>query len=94
MLLFSLRAQIVTTVPSSVIPKRLPCFKRKKEEPPEDINEVIDLEEAEEAAEELPPLPTEDDIARNGQILWIRGLSRLQTQVKLTPRTEPICLPF
>ncbi|XP_062608894.1 plasma membrane calcium-transporting ATPase 2-like isoform X4 [Saccostrea cucullata] len=60
--------QIITTIPTSVIPKNI-CRKRK-------TPEVEDEEEEE--VEEVDGMP-----GRRGQILWIRGLARLQTQIRV-----------
>jgi Ca2+ transporting ATPase len=65
-------AQIITTVPTSLIPKRLCAWRKKKAEE--------EAEEEEEEVEEVDGMP-----GRRGQILWIRGLARLQTQVRACP---------
>ncbi|XP_061187596.1 plasma membrane calcium-transporting ATPase 2-like isoform X4 [Saccostrea echinata] len=61
--------QIITTIPTSVIPKNI-CKKGKKSLEVED--------EEEEEVEEVDGMP-----GRRGQILWIRGLARLQTQIRV-----------
>ncbi|XP_078339842.1 plasma membrane calcium-transporting ATPase 2-like isoform X8 [Crassostrea virginica] len=62
--------QIITTVPTAVIPKKICWWRRKSsaEEP----------EMEEELEEEVDGMP-----GRRGQILWIRGLARLQTQIRV-----------
>lgn len=66
--------QVVTSIPNSVIPKRLPCFRRKPQ--------TDGVSQENEDSDELEPLPDENELNRKGQILWIRGLSRLQTQMQ------------
>lgn len=64
--------QIITTIPTSVLPKRICSWGGKKQQEME--------EDQEEEAEEVDGVP-----GRRGQILWIRGLARLQTQVRACP---------
>lgn len=58
--------QIVTTVPSKKLPKALVAGAG---EPP-DMSALLEMKDS-----------NEDGDKRTGQILWIRGLTRLQTQV-------------
>ncbi|XP_056000325.1 plasma membrane calcium-transporting ATPase 2-like isoform X5 [Ostrea edulis] len=62
--------QVITTIPTSVIPKRICSWASKKpeEEEEDEVEEV----------EEVDGMP-----GRRGQILWIRGLARLQTQIRV-----------
>lgn len=68
--------QIISSIPTS----RLKFLKsaghgtQKEEIPDEELEELEELEEIDHAEREL----------RRGQILWFRGLNRIQTQV--TPR--------
>lgn len=62
--------QIITTIPTSVLPKRICSWGGKK---PQEMEE-----DQEEEAEEVDGVP-----GRRGQILWIRGLARLQTQIRV-----------
>ncbi|XP_034306067.2 plasma membrane calcium-transporting ATPase 2 isoform X10 [Magallana gigas] len=62
--------QIITTIPTSVLPKRICSWGGKKQQEVE--------EDQEEEAEEVDGVP-----GRRGQILWIRGLARLQTQIRV-----------
>lgn len=65
--------QIISTIPTS----RLKFLKtaghgtQKEEIPDEELEELEDMEEIDHAEREL----------RRGQILWFRGLNRIQTQV-------------
>ena len=77
--------QVVTTIPSSVIP----TFGGKQKR-----NAAGEIEmQALTPEEEEPDLLANDDMGRRGQILWIRGLTRLQHQVSASPssaaRTQP-----
>ena len=67
---FSPRFQLITTIPTHKLPRCLARGSMTKEE-----IELIDKEE--------PLEPTVDDMGRRGQILWIRGLTRLQHQVRM-----------
>ncbi|KAM7539761.1 hypothetical protein Aperf_G00000043825 [Anoplocephala perfoliata] len=69
--------QLVISVPESIIPV---CKRRKAVEPtPEEV-----AEEEENIEEEPSGTPSEEDEAAvKGQILWLRGLNRLQTQLKV-----------
>lgn len=62
--------QIITTIPTSVLPKRICSWGGKKAQEVE--------EDQEEEVEEVDGVP-----GRRGQILWIRGLARLQTQIRV-----------
>lgn len=62
--------QIITTIPTSVLPKRICSWGGRKQQEVE--------EDQEEEAEEVDGVP-----GRRGQILWIRGLARLQTQIRV-----------
>ncbi|VUZ46904.1 unnamed protein product [Hymenolepis diminuta] len=66
--------QLVISIPDSVIPV---CKRKKHVEPePEEPEEEEDIEE------EPSGTPSEEDeTAVKGQILWLRGLNRLQTQM-------------
>lgn len=69
--------QVIATVPT----ERLPCLKEAG----------LGLEPGEEEGEELAEDEEEIDCAerelRRGQILWFRGLNRIQTQVPFNPLT-------
>lgn len=71
--------QVIATVPT----ERLPCLKEAG----------LGLEPGEEEGEELAEDEEEIDCAerelRRGQILWFRGLNRIQTQV-LAKRPKPL----
>ena len=74
--------QVVTTVPSKVMP---PYTKTKRNAAGEIEMQPLRREEE----EEVDILGT-DDMGRRGQILWIRGLTRLQHQVSRTlPQLPP-----
>lgn len=66
---FPLFLQIVTCVPTKSLPKNI-CSWGHGEEEEEIIPDVVDT-----------AMPTE--VGRRGQILWVRGLTRLQQQVCL-----------
>ena len=63
--------QLVTTIPTSKLPKSWTTGRMTSEE--------VELMERRDS-EPADPLAT-DDMGRRGQILWIRGLTRLQHQV-------------
>lgn len=65
--------QVITTIPTHKLPKRIFTF--FSQPPPELAVDEI------EGADELHPLES-DTMGRRGQILWVRGLTRLQQQVK------------
>nr|VZI15731.1 unnamed protein product [Spirometra erinaceieuropaei] len=66
--------QLIICIPDSVIPE---CKKKRPVKP----GEVEEEEEEEEDIEAEPSgVPSEEETAVKGQILWIRGLNRLQTQ--------------
>lgn len=71
--------QVIATIPTSRLKflKEAGRLTQKEEIPEEELNE--DVEEIDHAEREL----------RRGQILWFRGLNRIQTQVRGTPRTGP-----
>ncbi len=75
--------QLISSIPTS----RLKFLKsaghgtQKEEIPDEELEELEELEEIDHAEREL----------RRGQILWFRGLNRIQTQV--TFQTIQICSP-
>lgn len=62
--------QLITTIPASVLPKKLCTWGRRDEGDSPDVG-------VEAAGSE-----TDLDV-RRGQILWVRGLTRLQQQVRL-----------
>lgn len=72
--------QVISSIPTS----RLKFLKtaghgtQKEEIPDEELEDMEDLEEIDHAEREL----------RRGQILWFRGLNRIQTQVT-SPRRSP-----
>ncbi|XP_069694639.1 plasma membrane calcium-transporting ATPase 2 isoform X6 [Periplaneta americana] len=66
--------QLVTTVPTRKIPKILSWGRGH----PEEYTEAITLGE-----EKFDPDSQEGKKPRAGQILWIRGLTRLQTQIRV-----------
>nr|CAD7260422.1 unnamed protein product [Timema shepardi] len=65
--------QVVTTVPTRKLPKILSWGRGH----PEEYTEAINLGE-----ENFDPDSQDGKKPRTGQILWIRGLTRLQTQIK------------
>lgn len=65
--------QVIISIPNSVVPK---C-KRKK------VEEEDDGEDEREIEDVLTPHSNEPELPVKGQILWIRGLNRLQTQIKV-----------
>lgn len=71
--------QVIATIPTSRLKflKEAGRLTQKEEIPEEELNE--DVEEIDHAEREL----------RRGQILWFRGLNRIQTQVYEAPRTRP-----
>ena len=77
--------QVVTTVPSKVMP---PYTKTKRNAAGEIEMQPLRREEE----EEVDILGT-DDMGRRGQILWIRGLTRLQHQVSRTPSPNSVPPP-
>jgi hypothetical protein len=68
----SLHFQFVTSVPTHKLPRNLSWGSGTAEE----------IERMEEALDEVPEDGTDQDVGRRGQILWVRGLTRLQHQVK------------
>jgi len=64
--------QLVTSVPTDMLPKRLPQLRRAADK------QEIELNERQPEPEE----ETVEDLTPRGQILWIRGLTRLQHQVE------------
>ncbi|VDN09248.1 unnamed protein product [Dibothriocephalus latus] len=68
--------QVIICIPDSIIPE---C-KRKR---PAKAAEVEEEEEEEDIEAEPSGIPSEEETAVKGQILWIRGLNRLQTQLKV-----------
>jgi Ca2+ transporting ATPase len=66
--------QLITTIPTKRIPKRFTWGSG----PPE---EIIDATSS--LVEDGSSGSLSQDVKRTGQILWIRGLTRLQTQVCL-----------
>ncbi|XP_071134662.1 plasma membrane calcium-transporting ATPase 2-like isoform X3 [Mytilus edulis] len=62
--------QLVTTVPTSTIPKNVCRRLRGRHEEDEEVDHDIMMEE-------------EDVGGRRGQILWVRGLTRLQQQIRV-----------
>ena len=67
--------QVIATIPTSRLKflKEAGRLTQKEEIPEEELNE--DVEEIDHAEREL----------RRGQILWFRGLNRIQTQVPAAP---------
>lgn len=72
--------QVIATIPTSRLKflKEAGRLTQKEEIPEEELNE--DVEEIDHAEREL----------RRGQILWFRGLNRIQTQVWGAPRAGPV----
>ncbi len=68
--------QVVISVPDVIIPE---CKRKKK--PAEVAAEEEEEEEDDIEAEPSGTPSEEDESAVKGQILWLRGLNRLQTQV-------------
>lgn len=64
--------QVITSIPTRSLPKHL-CSWGK--EVPEDVDEI---DAANEAGQ-----PSGDGVGRRGQILWVRGLTRLQQQIRV-----------
>lgn len=94
--------QIINCIPTSIIPKHMPWAKKKstttdnqlkykspdypnESDEEEDFDEIGDLEHANNDDDD-------DDLKNSGQILWIRGLSRLQTQVITEMRLVGLCV--
>lgn len=73
-------SQVIATIPTSRLKflKEAGRLTQKEEIPEEELNE--DVEEIDHAEREL----------RRGQILWFRGLNRIQTQVWGAPKARPI----
>ena len=71
-----LSAQLVTSVPTHRLPGRLPFGRGAAGK------QEIELNERQPEPEE----ETVDDLTPRGQILWIRGLTRLQHQVRMRMR--------
>lgn len=72
--------QVIATIPTSRLKflKEAGRLTQKEEIPEEELNE--DVEEIDHAEREL----------RRGQILWFRGLNRIQTQVQEAPGARPM----
>lgn len=76
--------QVISSIPTS----RLKFLKtaghgtQKEEIPDEELEELEDMDEIDHAEREL----------RRGQILWFRGLNRIQTQVTYS-QPEPVTSP-
>jgi P-type Ca2+ transporter type 2B len=71
--------QVIISIPTSVIPKRLPCFKKKKaHQKPKDVEQPSESDT--DSEEGIAPLETEE---LSGAKLWMRGLSRIQTQIRV-----------
>ena len=72
--------QVIATIPTSRLKflKEAGRLTQKEEIPEEELNE--DVEEIDHAEREL----------RRGQILWFRGLNRIQTQVQAAPGAGPV----
>lgn len=64
-----MNVQVVTSMPSKKLPKR---FFSCGSQPPEEV----------EPSGDVAARPSIDGV-RSGQILWLRGLTRLQTQVRV-----------
>ena len=77
-------AQLVTCVPTRKLPKSFRTGHMTKEE-----MELMERRRRD-SAEVVDPLAT-DDMGRRGQILWIRGLTRLQHQVSHVPPSRGTC---
>ncbi|XP_067683198.1 plasma membrane calcium-transporting ATPase 2-like isoform X2 [Haliotis asinina] len=62
--------QVITSIPSHSIPRiSCPCIKHEEEHEAEDDIDGVHA--------------TEDSVGRRGQILWVRGLTRLQQQIRV-----------
>ncbi|CAH8557736.1 unnamed protein product [Schistosoma guineensis] len=83
--------QVVNTVPNAIIPK---CKCRKRKRPTvvgvnenaadEYIKDAIEVGEADEEEDEISPLSLGGaNMGIGGRILWIRGVNRIQTQMKV-----------
>ncbi|KAA3681892.1 Ca2+ transporting ATPase, plasma membrane [Paragonimus westermani] len=92
--------QVITTVPNAIIPK-CTCRKRRSTTGPavdmEKGDEEADEDEDEQESDAVGQLPAPSDISLGGKILWVRGVNRIQTQMKvvdafrmgLGPRIDP-----
>ena len=56
------------------------------------VQEIEALDRAEEEPESLDATAMSDDMGRRGQILWIRGLTRLQHQVNVTSHLSNLAM--
>jgi hypothetical protein len=72
-------SQLITCIPTSKLPKSLSMGAATQQE--------IELMHRE--TDQLDSLDSSDDMGRRGQILWIRGLTRLQHQVRAAPSYCP-----
>ncbi|XP_071084181.1 plasma membrane calcium-transporting ATPase 2-like isoform X3 [Haliotis cracherodii] len=62
--------QVITSIPSHKIPRiSCPCIKHEEEHEAEDDIDGVNA--------------NEDSVGRRGQILWVRGLTRLQQQLRV-----------
>ena len=79
--------QLVTTMPTAKLPKKFVMGTATEQE----------IEMMEREADTIDNMEV-DDMGRRGQILWIRGLTRLQHQVGSlisSPHpSPPLCLPL
>lgn len=75
--------QVISSIPTSRLKflKTVGHGTQKEEIPDEELEELEDMDEIDHAEREL----------RHGQILWFRGLSRIQTQVTHRPAYVPVC---
>ncbi|KAF7259097.1 hypothetical protein EG68_04464 [Paragonimus skrjabini miyazakii] len=92
--------QVITTVPNAIIPK-CTCRKRRLTTGPavdmEKGDEETFEDEDEQESDVVGQLPAPSDISLGGKILWVRGVNRIQTQMKvvdafrmgLGPRIDP-----
>ncbi|CAL8074335.1 unnamed protein product [Calicophoron daubneyi] len=77
--------QLITSVPNTVIPT-CKCRRKKKAVAEGDGEKPAEEEEEEEEEAEVDhvgPLPAPEEIGLGGKILWVRGVNRIQTQMKV-----------
>jgi Ca2+ transporting ATPase len=77
--------QMITSVPNKVIPT-CKCRQKKKAIAEAEMEKEMEEEEEEEEEAEvdhITPLPAPEEIGLGGKILWVRGVNRIQTQMKV-----------
>ncbi|KER32593.1 hypothetical protein T265_01286 [Opisthorchis viverrini] len=89
--------QVMNSVPNAIIPKCTCCKRKRPEEEPAEGAEEEEEEEEEADEDRIGHLPAPTEMALGGKILWVRGVNRIQTQMKvvdafrmgLGPRIDP-----